>query len=179
MQQISKLTAGKFCEICNWTFEVWITHRTLFEDNPNPQNNIEKFAPLWERLNIVTQEYVLQQISKLHDPVRTGKDINLSLEYILKFGCWPSDHDIHNLYKKLQYLWDRLKTARNKLLSHHDLKAVIAGVPLGAFDKDADIEYFTALQEFVNIVHDRWEEGPYPFNDLAKQDVKEFLAALE
>ena len=52
-------------------------------------------------------------------------------------------------------------------------------VALGGFPEGLDDEYFAALQELVNAVHEKWLGGPYPFNDLAGADVEEFLHVLE
>ncbi len=55
----------------------------------------------------------------------------------------------------------------------------MANVPLGSFPPNADDEYFDALQDLVNEVHEKWVGGPCPFNDHAGADVNEFLALLE
>jgi hypothetical protein len=52
-------------------------------------------------------------------------------------------------------------------------------VVLGEFTNGLDECYFSALQELVNMVHEKWLDGPYPFNDLAGADVDEFLDLLE
>ena len=31
---LSKSTLKDFCDLCNWIYEVWITHKILFDDNP-------------------------------------------------------------------------------------------------------------------------------------------------
>ena len=55
----------------------------------------------------------------------------------------------------------------------------MADAPLGTFPEGADDEYFSALQELVNEVYEKWVGGPYPFNYHAQADAKEFLALLE
>ena len=50
---------------------------------------------------------------------------------------------------------------------------------LGEFPEGLDDEYFSALQELVNAVHEKWLDGIFPFNDLAVADVEEFLHMLE
>jgi len=42
-----------------------------------------------------------------------------------------------------------------------------------------DDQYFVALQALVSNVHEKWFGDPFPFNDLAKNDVMEFLGVLE
>ena len=180
MDPISKDTALKFCEICNWAYETWVTHKSLFEENEAPNNNIGKAAYFTSRLSRITQEYCLQQIAKLHDPAIQGNSLNLTIDYMIRFGEWAERAElIEEIRGKLLGLWDRLKVARNKALAHNDLETLMANTTLGSFPEGADNEYFDALQDFVNEVHEKWVGGLYPLNDLAKADVEEFLAVLE
>jgi len=180
MEPISKDIAMKFCDLCNWTFESWVTHKLLFDDNKSPETNIGKAPYFTSRLSIITQEYCLQQIAKLHDPPVQGNSMNLTVDYIVRFGDW-SEHaaDIKGIHNKLLSLWERLKLARNKALAHNDLETLMADTVFGSFEEGADEEYFDALQTLVNEVHEKWVGGPSPFNNLASADVREFLALLE
>jgi hypothetical protein len=83
------------------------------------------------------------------------------------------------LAKELGDFAKQLLSARNKILSHNDLATIVAGARLGEFANGADEEYFKALQEFVNTVHDEVIGGPWPFNDLVKNDVEAFLATIK
>jgi hypothetical protein len=56
---------------------------------------------------------------------------------------------------------------------------VVSGATLGSFKQGDDEQYFVALQEFVNIVHEEVLGGPWPFNELVKNDVTAFLAILK
>ena len=180
MNSISKDAAVKFCQLCNWTYETWVTHRLLFDLNKTPESNIGKAAHFSSRLAIITQEYCLQQIAKLHDPAIQKNSLNLTIDYIVRFGEWDERRGhIEGIHAKLLNLWERLKPARNKVLAHNDLETFMADAPLGSFPERADDEYFEALQALVNEVHERWVGGPYPFNDLAGADANEFLALLE
>jgi len=180
MDSISKDVALKFCKICEWAYEVWVTHTHLFDENEARDNNIEKSAYFTRRLCMITQEYALQQIAKLHDPAIQGNSLNLTIDYIVRFGEWGEKaSDIEKISNELFALWKHLKAARNKIIAHNDLEAFMANSTLGSFPKDMDIEYFTALQALVNEVHEKWVGGPYLFSDLAKTDVLEFLALLE
>ena len=177
---ISQDTAVKFCELCNWVYETWVTHKFLFDENKTPEKNVGKSPSFTSRLSIITQEYCLQQIAKLHDPAIQGNSLNLTVDYIIRFGEWGEQADeIGKIHDKLLGLWERLKPARNKALAHNDLETLMADAALGSFPEGADEEYFAALQTLVNEVHEKWVDGPYPFNDLANADVEEFLALLE
>ena len=180
MKPISKDTALKFCDLCNWTYETWVTHKLLFDENKTPESNIEKSVSFFNRLNFITQEYCLQQIAKLHDPAIQRNSLNLTIDYIVQFGEWGKKRDnIEKIEAKLLKLWKCVEPARNKALAHNDFETVMANVPLGSFPPNADDEYFDALQALVNEVHEKWVGGPWPFNNLAGADVNEFLALLE
>jgi HEPN superfamily AbiU2-like protein len=180
MNLISKDVALKFCETCNWVYESWIVHKYLFDFNDKKESNIGKSKYFTSRLSIITQEYSLQQISKLHDPAIQRNSLNLTIDYIVRFGVWDSNKDkILDLKSNLDDLWSHIKPARNKILSHNDFETILENQVMGAFPEDKDEQYFKTLQELVNLVHDKWIGGLYPFNDLAISDVDEFLALLD
>lgn len=180
MYSISQEIALKFCELCNWTYESWITHKHLFDKNDKKKETIGRAIYFTHRLSIITQEYCLLQIAKLHDPAIQNGFVNLTIEYMVKYGDWGIEKGtIESIQEKLSKLWLEIKHARNKVLSHNDLETIISDEAIGSFGESADDEYFEYLQEFVNAVHNRWFGTPYFFNDLAKVDVKEFLLLLE
>ena len=180
MEPISKDIAVKFCEVCNWAYESWVTHKLLFDDNQKTEDNIDKCPYFTQRLSIITQEYSLQQIAKLHDPAIQGNSLNLTVDYIVRFGEWGERRDaIDEIHGKLRELWNRIKAARNKILAHNDLETLMADTDLGSFPQGLDDEYFEVLQELVNQVHEKWVGGLHFFNDLAKADVQEFLNLLD
>ncbi len=170
-----------FCRVCGWVYEAWVTHKCLFDQNDNKANTLQKATEFTKRLSTITQEYSLQQIAKLHDPHGKKPNQNVSIDFVVSFGEWGAkEAKIKAIEKRLLELWGHLKPARNKLLAHNDLKALLANEELGGFPEGEDDLYFAALQELVDEVHDRWGDGgPYPFDDLAKNDVFEFLDVLE
>lgn len=180
MNPISADTANKFFELCNWAYECWLTHKRLFDDNDRKESTIGLAAHFTARLSIITQEYVLLQICKLHDPAIQGSSINITIDYILRFGQWGSDQErIQAIGSRLNTLFCRLKSARNKILAHNDLEALMSAAALGDFPSDLDNEYFSALRELANEVSCKWLNGPRVFNDLAGADVDEFLDRLD
>jgi hypothetical protein len=180
MDPISKDVALKFCEVCDWVYQSWVTRKLLFDDNNNYKTNIGRAAEFANRLGHITQEYCLLQLAKLHDPAIQGRSLNLTIDYMVRYGEWGDRKaEIERINSELLVLWKCLKPARNKTLAHNDMEALMAGAPIGSFDEGADDAYFVALQDLVNEVHEKWADGPYPFDDLAKADVFEFLALLE
>ncbi len=170
-----------FCQVCSWAYQAWVTHTYLFDRNDNKADTIVNAVGFTNRLSTITQEYSLQQIAKLHDPAVQKNDRNVSVDFVVKFGEWGAkEAEIKAIQARLLDLWGRLKPARHKLLAHNDLKALLANEALGGFPEGEDDLYFAALQELANEVHARWVDGkPYPFDDLAINDVFEFLNVLE
>lgn len=180
MNPISPDVAKQFCELCNWAYESWVTHKRLFDENEKTETTIAKAKYFTTRLSVITQEYSLLQICKLHDSAIQRSAVNITIDYIVQFGDWGADTNKINQHAlRLTALFDRLKSARNKLLAHNDLEAIMSATALGEFPEGLDDEYFATLQELVNTVHEKWLGGPYPFNDLAGADVEEFLHVLE
>jgi len=170
-----------FCRVCSWAYQAWVTHKYLFDQNDKKTDTLQKAPAFTSRLSTITQEYSLQQIAKLHDPAVQKTDLNVSVDFVVRFGEWGAkEAEIKAIEERLLQLWGHLKPARNKLLAHNDLKALLANEALGGFPEGEDDLYFAALQELVNEVHARWVDGgPYPFDDLAINDVFEFLNVLE
>ena len=179
MEDINDEVAKKFCELCDWTYEVWVTHKVLFDSNSNPENNIGRSPAFTQRLAIITQEYALQQIAKLHDPWYQLGSVNLTIDYIVENGRWGKDKTrIDEVASKLNDLYEAIKLVRNKILSHNDRDVLLQDSALGSFSEGDDDRYFKDLQCLVNEIHGRWIGGPFPFNDLAKADAFEFLELL-
>ncbi len=174
-------TALLFCRVCCWAYQAWVTHKYLFDQNDKKTDTIEKAIAFTNRLSTITQEYSLQQIAKLHDPAVQKNNRNISVDFVVKFGEWDDkEAKIKAIEARLLELWGHLNPARNKLLAHNDLEALLANEALGKFPEGEDDLYFAALQELANEVHARWVDGkPYPFDDLAINDVFEFLNVLE
>ncbi len=161
----------EFCKLCNWAYDVWLNHRLLFDDNPR-MAELEKSVAgeEFKRLAIISHEYSLLQIRKLHD----GK-ITLGIDYVCTYGNWDTTDRtrLNDLAKKLDIFAKQLQKARNKTISHNDLATVKKNATLGDFAKGEDAEYFRNLQEFVNIVHkqvigDTWDfDGSSIVSDVA------------
>ena len=176
MDTLSPGIIEKFCKICNWSYESWVTYRTTFDDNPNIEKlRTSECSEYFTRLRDIMHEYTLLQLMKLHDPVVMGNSINLTLEYVINYGGWDQKtvlelKSLLNTLNRLMPIKEYIKPARNKVLCHNELKAIIDNLPLGKFDEGKDVEYFDTLQKFVNLIYGE----PYPFNDLAKNDGKIF-----
>jgi hypothetical protein len=182
MSALSPRVVEEFCKLCDWAYQVWLNHRTLFDDNPRAtelQGSIG--ADALARLSAISHEYSLLQVAKLHDRAVVAGEVTLGVEYIVKYGGWSQSTSarLAELSAKLNDFAQGLRSVRNRALSHNDLAAVLSGATLGEFNKDEDIEYFSVLQELVNLVHSEAVGGPFPFNELAKNDAIALLAMMK
>jgi hypothetical protein len=178
MTALSSEVVRRFCEYCGWTYRVWKARKIVFDDNSRVEELSKSRIPYYlEMLSMITQEYSLHQIAMLHDPAVQHGQINLTIEYVVKFGGWDSDvlNRLNGLKEDLDRFAGVIRSARNKILSHRDLETILAGKPLGKFEAGADDTYFQKLQEFVDLVHDKTIGGPYP---LAEATVLNDAGAL-
>lgn len=182
MQAPSASVVVEFCRLCGWAYEAWLNHRALFDQNPRVAELQKCLAgDTFARLSVISQEYALLQVVKLHDRAVVSGNVTLGIDYIVTYGGWSGSIRAHldMLATKLNNFASQLRDARNKCLSHNDLATIAAGATLGEFPNGADEEYFEVLQEFVNTVHEQVVGGPWPFNDLVKNDVAAFLATIK
>lgn len=182
MSALSRLVVEEFCKLCDWSFQVWLNHRELFDGNPRAAELQKSMgAEALSRLRTVSHEYTLHQIAKLHDRAVISGEVTLGIDYIVRYGGWnqPVLAKLTELADKLNQFAKGLRAVRNKALSHNDLAAILSGSVLGEFAEDEDVKYFEVLQEFVNVVHAEVIGGPSPFDDLVKNDVAALMAMIK
>jgi hypothetical protein len=171
-----------FCGQCDRAHELWLHHRALFDHNPRAEEIMESFArEEFVRLSVISQEYSLLQIRKLHDPDIMKGHATLGIKYMVNQGRWSdaASDTLHSLAEKLDRFAEKLDGVRNKLLSHNDLKIILEEATLGEFIDGEDAAYFDALQEFVNIVHREIVGDIYPFATFVVGDVHIFLESFQ
>ena len=179
---LSAAVVVEFCALCNRVHELWLNHLELFDNNPRNKELINSIAGKeWVRMSIISQEYSLLQLIKLHDRAVMNGNITLGIDYVLTYGGWSDSvrKQLESLAKALTGFADNLRGVRNKILSHYDLATILANAPLGTFANGDDLKYFKDLQEFVDIVYDQVVGGPYPFSCNVKNDIAYFLRTIK
>jgi hypothetical protein len=178
----SETVVRKFCEISQSTYDAWRKHRILFHKNPREAELIKSPAgKTLIRLSIITQEYFLHQVSKLHDPAVQKDQVNLGIDYIVRFGGWDEmvKAKLQLLQKQLEELPKKIRPARNKILFYNDLETYLNEPTLGAFPDEADTEYFKALEEFVNVVHENAIGTQWQFSRDVDAESQLLLSSLK
>ena len=186
MNSISPDVAKKFCELCQSTYDCWAMHEQLSNKLNQAGNTITTAQFFINRLSKISQEYTLLQICKLHDPAIQKKSLNITIDYIVRFGDWePDKEEIEKIVKLLNTLFEKIKPARHKVIAHNDLETLMGEeTNLGVFPDGLDDEYFEALQELVSMVQKKWPIGQPPFLSFAESsfavaDADEFVNALK
>jgi len=112
-------------------------------------------------------------LAKLHDRAK-GK--NLTLEYIIENAGWDSAtaSTLRQLHRQLDAFYRQIKPARNKILAHTDLATIQNKQTLGAFQKNADQEYFTVLAQFISVV----QGSSFVFGAYVRNDARIFVNGL-
>jgi hypothetical protein len=183
MHSLSDSVVKAFCALCNRAHELWLNHLELFDNNPRRDELMKSIASCeLKRLSVISQEYGLLQLFKLHDKAIVNGKTTLGIDYVLTYGDWSDSVRLRlkELAKELNDFAEKeLRDARNKILSHNDLAAILADASMGEF-ADGDTEkYFKALQDFVNIIHSQVVGGPYPFSNTVKNEVAYFLRTIK
>jgi len=170
MNAHSSIVVKEFCHLCNQAYKAWRVHKILFDDNPRKKELETSVAGL-VYFSELSQESILLQIAKLHDPVIVQGHITLGIEYIVRYGGWDKSTEtkLQALQSQLNELDKKIRPARNKILSHNDLESILNGGIVGDFPDGMDDKYFKTLQEFVHVVHDSAIGGPMPFSEDASR----------
>jgi hypothetical protein len=170
-----------FCRACNWAHETWSVHRGFQDNLPADGELRRKHGYFLNRLSLMTQEYVLLQVCKLHDPAVQGRNVNISIDLIVKTGRWDDNRlaELQRMASELGKLYLHLAPARRKVLAHNDRDVAVAEQAMGDFPSGMDQEYFVTLQTFVDLVHDSVVGGPFPFSSFARVDTALFVEDIQ
>jgi hypothetical protein len=122
----------------------------------------------------------MQQVARLHDPARSFGQDNLSVDYMIECGCWDAGikTQLINLRDKMLPFAAKMKTPRNKLISHNDLASILSAKELGAFDQGEDVEYFGQLKAFAEIVVNTVLNGHFDYDNGVPTDAALFVEAF-
>ena len=178
MNAHSTAIVDAFYDVCNRAYKDWRIHKILFVDNARKKELETSMAghPL-EHFSILSQESILLQIAKLHDPALQQGQITLGVEYMVRFGGWDeiTGAKLQELKGRLDDLAKKVRPARHKILSHNDLETILSNATLGAFPDGEDDKYFKTLQEFVDVISNSVIGEPLPFSEDASRVTTGFL----
>lgn len=167
---------------CIWLRRCYNTHCALFAQGREVDELLVSTAgSFFFDLSRVLQEYLLQRICGLTDPPGRGSSQNLSVklinqglaEYGLINGNITDVSDRMDAYRNL------INKARNKGLSHFDLKFSLSGETLGVHTSEEVDQFYADLQIYNDEVGEVLGMGPLDFRATpADGDAIDLIAVL-
>ena len=172
----TRKNAEDFVDVCQWTYECWVTCANFLESLPEylfQECGISKQDLLGtshgrclHRLHVIGHEYILLQISKLHDPHKQGQNENLSISFFTKQECWIEEEkaEIDKIVSELDRFHQCIGPARNKIIAHNDRSTFSKNEAPGRFEEGDDEKYFKVLARLCSMIWDKFckSGGPYP-----------------
>lgn len=131
------------------------TFRILFEDD-NAKKIMEKAGnAFFKDINGILIDYLLLEFTKIADRAKSGKNRNTTLEYIAQSIDWPAKtrKELECLTQKAHAFQKKIKKARDKLLAHYDVSAILKNKKFGDFPLGEDLDFIETLESFCNIAH--------------------------
>jgi hypothetical protein len=188
---VSDVDVQKFANFCIYIRGVFEHLRVLFElSDIADKGNMNGVAPVFfGDLNHILIEYVIQQICKVTDPEIQLAKQNHTVEFFANNADFSGEPGTPGAPEKLVRLKElqaameafrqKLKPARDKLISHLDREAVLADADLGVAPTEDWNAFWTNLQEFVTILHECYVGTPLQINSVGMlSDTDSLLKAL-
>jgi len=135
-------------------------------------------------LNQVLNEYLILQVCKITDPAKDYRDNdNHTIAFLLQYYDFSDDpptlNRLDELRADMQTFRAKLLPARNRLISHLDRDAILAGRSLGAASDEEWNQFWLELQAFIYIVHRKVTGSSFYLNGVAgRSDAGDLLKAL-
>jgi AbiU2 len=175
-----------FANYCVFMRSIFLHARELFETSSAADKALmgATAGTFFGDVNRVLNEYVILQVCKITDPAHEIRNNdNHTIAFLLQHYDFSSDPLIsarlNGLHAKMQAFGAKLRPARNKLISHTDRAAILAGLPLGAATDQEWNQFWLDLQDFICIVHRKVIGSSFYLNGVAgRSDAGDLLKAL-
>ncbi|RCK18713.1 hypothetical protein TH8_21720 [Thalassospira profundimaris] len=168
---------------CIWLKQCHFTFNQMFESDQETAQLLHETAPLFfHDLNHILIEYIFLQVCKITDPAKAGKRSNLTLPFL--------NQQLENqnlLTEEIKRYSDEIlryrslvQTARNRLVSHLDMKSVLAAESLGLHSSEDVVCFFECLQKYCDAVGRIVGVGPLDFSHPGcSGDVLDLISKLK
>ena len=175
-----------FANYCVFIRSIYLHARELFETSSAADKALMRMTAgtFFGDVNRVLNEYVILQVCKITDPARDKRNNdNHTIAFLLErydFSNEPSILEpLEELQASMRAFREKLLPARNKLISHLDRDAILAGGPLGAATDEEWNQFWLDLQDFICIVHRKVIGSSFYLNRVAGlSDAGDLLKAL-
>jgi transcriptional regulator with XRE-family HTH domain len=158
-----KTIIDRFCTEYEYACIDYRLYESVCEVDKSTQELFDSVAQhFFGDLRRVLIGHLFQQFTKITDPAKTGKNFNLTTNYILEELDWPSDvrEQLSEVNQRLLTFRKMTEEARNKRIAHVDLFSQTKRLEnLGQFPKGADKKFLRDLQTFVSIAYGHLHHG--------------------
>jgi HEPN domain-containing protein len=165
-----------------WIKTVHYYFLELFDKNIDQLEEYYKTANrFFHDLNIILLDYFLLELIKISDPEKTGKNYNLTIEYLYKNVDWECSTKIElsELIENIRKFRGCIKNARNKILAHFDLKTFIENKRLGSFPENEEKVFLDNIEKFLDIASREILNEPFDISVYSEGDVRDFIKLLK
>jgi hypothetical protein len=170
-----------FQEVCYWNYGIRCALKVMCG------YSYKRIDYHMYRVIMSMKEYWILQVCKLFDKKYTFGDKNkpnLVLDYVIDEVPWPTEvkANLQRLKREMQPFADHLKDARDRVVAHHDLKALVEQKDewFGRHATDDEIRFYDLLLDFLNTAQAAIDGSPpLEWPPFAQTDAKEFMMILE
>jgi hypothetical protein len=174
----------EFYHICVRARNAFDLYHNLFESDRRNLHQCFSVAPLFfGDINAILIESIVLEWCKITDPATTGKNTNLTTNYIVEKLPWtPAVRaELAHFNSLLMAFRKKVEPARSKRIVHTDYEAQIGHLPnLGEYTPGEDFAFFANLQSFYDIAHKTVspDEPPRPHALGMSRDIHNLFRAL-
>ncbi|HXW72367.1 MAG TPA: hypothetical protein VEK34_13140 [Methylocella sp.] len=176
-----------FAKHCVFMRSIYRHSRILFEESTEEDKAcMSRTAPIFfGDLNKMFVEYIILQVCKITDPAKDlRKNDNHTIAFLLQHYDFSADDPMKQILEELdaqlQAFRGKLLPARNKLISHSDRDAILAGKALGGASQSEWNQFWLNLQEVICIIYKKVFGECFYINSVAMlSDAHKLLNALK
>jgi hypothetical protein len=167
--EVTKEDVCFLTNVCGWGYRKYHTYKVLFEGFDGRKPNYGNIAPVTlGDLAKALKEHLILEVCKLTDPMKDHRgNVNLSIRFFAE--CANLDDSSRKLAQqvgeRLEAFGKKLRPARDKILSHFDRTTVHVGEPLGEASEEEWATYWCDLEQFVQILSERYLGEVPPIRD--------------
>ena len=172
-----------FREDCVWLVTVFNTHQNLFDRGAKIDKLLRETAGwFFMDFSIVSQEYFTLLVGRLTDPSQKGTHTNLSVNYIVdklvELGLITDA--IRNKSDAIIRYSKYTQRARNKLIAHRDLEAILKPLPPEAWPMIDAQKFVSDVNSFCELAAVQLDIEPIDFRATpAKGDAIDLIKFLK
>lgn len=176
-----------FANNCVFMRSIYLHGQILFEasSDKDKARMAQAASTFFGDINRMIVEYMILQVCKITDPARDfRKNDNHTIAFLLQHYDFSADpakaQRLAQLDGRLQAFRQKLLPARNKLISHADRDAILAGHALGGASQSEWNQFWLDLQDVVCIIYEKVFGTPFYVNGVAMlSDAEGLLKALK